>query len=335
VAGYTARVRDEDQVVTLRLAPRLAAGSEGAINLEYAGVPGFGSDSINGIAPAWVELGLDSYWFPVFAGYDKRIAAHVQIKLPPGWNAAASGGIARNGSRLVLATENPLIDIAFAASPVFHHTDSGRTSVYWVRADSAIVARVLESAESCRRYLNEKYGRADSLRAVRLVLAPRSGPGYARQNYIVLADVKSPSAPALGGYLCHEFAHFWSNKANSSGPENWLNEGMAEYVSLRFVRATFGQARYDSTIARWQKMSTGQPSVWTPQSTMRPSAQVAYRKAPYLLSQLEERIGTEKMDQFLQRYMVDRIRTTAQMLVALQDVAGPDIAEWFRVLLAQ
>ena len=242
--------------------------------------------------------------------------------------AVASGNITRNGNRLVLATGIPLIDIAFAASPVFNHTDAPNSSVFWVRADSATVTRVLETAESCRRYLNDKYGNSDSLPAVRLVLAPRTGPAYARRNYIVLTEAASAPAPVLGGYICHEFAHFWSSAANSSGPENWLNEGMAEYVSSRYVRATYGQARYDSTVARWQRMSAGQPPVWTPQSTRRPSAQVAYRKAPFLLSRLEQRIGADKMDQFLERYMVERIRTTPQLLAALKDVAGAETASW-------
>ena len=70
-------------------------------------------------------------------------------------------------------------------------------------------------------------------------------------------------------------------------------------------------------------MSAGQPAIWTPQSARRPSAQVAYRKGPFLLSRLEERIGTDKMDQLLKRYMVEHIRTTPQLLSALEEIAGP------------
>ena len=335
VVSYATRPRDERQVVTVRLKPHLAPGSHGRIDLEYTGVPVFTADSINGIAPGWVELGLDSHWFPVFADYSKRIAAHVRIGLPPGWSAVASGDVTRDGNFLVLETGIPLTDIAFTASPVFRHADAANSSVYWVRGDSATVTRILKLAESCRGYLNERYGRPDSLPAVRLVLAPRTGPGYARRNYIVLTDAASATAPALGGFICHEFAHFWSSAANSSGPENWLNEAMAEYVSSRYVHATFGQAAYDATVTRWRTMSTGQLPIWTPQSTKRPTANVAYRKAPFLLSRLEERIGTDAMDRFLQRYMVERIRTTPQLLAALQNVAGAETASWFRAELAR
>jgi hypothetical protein len=335
VVSYIARPGDDGQSVIVRFKPQLAPGSVGQIDLEYAGVPVFGSDSINGIGPNWVELGLDSNWFPVFADYGKRIAAHIRVGLPPGWMAIASGSFVRDGNVLVLETGIPQIDIAFAASPNFRHADAANSSVYWVRADTSTVTRILEVAESCRRYLNERYGSSDSLPAVRLVLAPRTGPAYARRNYVVLTDAASAPAPALSRYICHEFAHFWSIAANSSGPDNWLNEGFAEYVSSRYVRATFGQAAYDSTVARWRSMSAGQPPIWTPQSTRRPSAMVAYRKAPYLLSRLEERIGTDAMDLFLRRYMVERVRTTPQLLAVVQDVAGADAASWFREELAR
>ena len=330
VAGYTSGRRDGDQTVTVRFKRRLAPGAQEDLDIDYSGIPVFGSDSINRISSSWVELGLDSYWLPVFADYRKRISGEVRIDLPPAWSAVTSGDVTRDGKRLVLRTGIPLIDIAFAASPTFNHTDALNTSVYWTKPDSATVSRVVLTAQDCRDYLNRRYGLMDTLPAVRLVLAPRSGPGYARRNYIVLTDAASTPAPALAGYICHEFAHFWSSGAISSGPENWLNEAMAEYVSSRYVRATFGQAAYDSVVARWQRMSANQPPIWTPQSVRRPSAQVAYRKAPFLLSRLEARIGAQKMDEFLTRYMTQRISTTPALIAALQDVAGAETASWFR-----
>jgi hypothetical protein len=62
---------------------------------------------------------------------------------------------------------------------------------------------------------------------------------------------------------------------------------------------------------------------------------VSYRKATYLLSRLEERIGRDRMDEFLRRYMVQRIRTTPRLLAVLQEVAGSDTVSWFRDELAR
>jgi hypothetical protein len=41
------------------------------------------------------------------------------------------------------------------------------------------------------------------------------------------------------------------------------------------------------------------------------------------------------MDRFLRRYMVERVRTTPQLLAVLQDVAGSENAAWFREELAR
>ena len=335
VSGYASSGRDDDRVVTVRFARHLAPATQEEIRIDYSGVPIFGSDSINRISPTWIELGLDSYWLPVFADYRKQIIGEVRLDLPTGWNVVTSGDVMRNGNRVVISTTIPLIDIAFTASPTFSHTDALNVSVFHTRPDSATASRVVETAQSCRHYLNVKYGLADTIPAARLVLAPRSGPGYARRNYIVLTDAASAPPPALAQYICHEFAHYWSHYANSSGPENWLNEAFAEYVSSRFVRSIYGQAQYDSVAARWQRMSANQAPIWTAQSVRRPSAQVAYRKAPFLLSRLEQRIGTEKMDRLLARYMIEHIRTTPELIAAIGDVAGAETAAWFREELAR
>ena len=132
------------QLVTVRFAPRLAprrAGTHRSRLFRCAGVRLRQHQSDR--AATWVELGLDSYWLPVFADYRKRIAGQVKIDLPPGWNAVASGNIKRDGNRLVLTTGIPLIDIAFSASPTFAHTDASNASVFWTRRDSATLTAFL------------------------------------------------------------------------------------------------------------------------------------------------------------------------------------------------
>jgi aminopeptidase N len=75
--------------------------------------------------------------------------------------------------------------------------------------------------------------------------------------------------------------------------------------------------------------------VWTPESTQRPSYFTMYRRGPWLLSRLEERIGTERFDRFLQRYMTEPVRTTPELLERLEAVAGAEAAQWFRDELAR
>jgi hypothetical protein len=226
----------------------------------------------------------------------------------------------------------PLIDLPFSASPALTSQASGGTRVYFTGLKPALVEPVLRTSEDCASYLNGLYGSADSLPARTMVLAPRTGPGYARKNYIVITNVDTTRV-GLARFVCHELAHFWSIGANSGGPDNWLNEGFAEFISAQYVRTRISAAAYDTIVTQWRTMGERQPPVWTDTATRRPSAMISYRKAPYLLTQLEARIGAEKMQRALGRYMTESIRTTPELLTMIGQVTDSATAGWFRDLL--
>lgn len=59
-----------------------------------------------------------------------------------------------------------------------------------------------------------------------------------------------------------------------------------------------------------------------------------YRRAPYLLSRLEERVGRQGFNRFIEGYMVEGFKTTLELLDHLAFVAGRDVEQWFRAELA-
>ena len=320
--------------VTVRFARPAGSDFVTEIEFEYAGVPNLPSDSINSMRPSWVELGLDSFWHPVFDDFSQSITASVRLELPTGAMAVASGSVENADAALLLTNHIPQIDIAFTAGPMFQRADAGRVTVYHVRAAPATVTKVLEATASCGAYLHEQYGEGSPLPHVKMVLAPRSGPGYARKNYIVITASADTAPIPLRRYVCHELAHYWSSGAISSGPDNWLNEAFAEFVSARYVRTSMGTDAYATIVAQWREQSEGQPPVWNPDLTRRPTARTAYRKAPYLLNRLEERVGTPTMDRILVRFMTEPLRTTPAVLEMIGQVAGAETAAWFRSQLA-
>jgi hypothetical protein len=335
VLGYSTSPEPDLTRISVRLgaAPTRAAT---VIHVEYTGAPRFSSDGINGIGPHWVELGLDSFWLPIFADLTHAIRSRVQLVLPHGWDVVSSGRTVRSGDTLTVTSIVPLLDIAFAASPDFARAGGDSVTIHHVGSSSAVVARTLETARACVRYLDARYGAQQPLPPIELVLAPRDGPGYARRNYIVITRVADTSAVPLGRFVCHELAHNWSTGASASGPDNWLNESFAEFVSARFIRATSGDSAYAKIVAQWRERSTGQPPIWTSASKGRPSARTSYAKAPYLLSRLEERVGSAAMNEILRRFMTDAaIRTTPALIDVIYDVAGADTGAWFREELAK
>lgn len=335
----TSRARDLTRLA-VHLAPR-AGAAEAEFRLEYAGRLQFSEDRINGLAPEWVELGLDSFWFPVVADFSHDVQGRVRLVLPPGYRAISSGSQSMRGDTLEIVNARALPDFAFAASRALRTTAQGRARTHDAGASPDLIARMLASAARCSDHLNARYGARDPIPTADLVVAPRSGPGYARQRYVVISvgDSAKPNVPAeavgLTHFICHEFAHYWSIGANPSGPDNWLNEGFAEFVSGRAVRAIHGEEAWAGILGTWQKGAVGQGPVWTALNTARPSANVSYRKAPALLAELEARVGSARMDALLVRFMTEPVRTTPAVLGMIDEVVGPEHGAWFRAELAR
>jgi hypothetical protein len=335
VIGYSTSPEPDLTRIRVRLGPAPTRAAT-VIHFEYTGTPRFSADGINGIGPHWVELGLDSFWLPIFADLAHAIRSRVQLVLPRGWEVVSSGRTTRSGDTVTVTSIVPLIDIAWSASPDFARAGGDSVTIHHVGSSPAVVARTLETARACVRYLDARYGAPQPLPPIELVLAPRDGPGYARRNYIVITRVADTSAVPLGRFVCHELAHNWSTGASASGPDNWLNESFAEFVAARFIRTTSGDSAYARIVAQWQERSAGQPPIWTPAAKGRPSARTAYAKAPYLLSRLEERVGNAAMNEILRRFMTDpSIRTTPALIDMIYDVAGAETGGWFRNELAK
>ncbi|MEO7368132.1 MAG: M1 family aminopeptidase [Gemmatimonadaceae bacterium] len=328
VKSYAERSGDPKRV-TVRLTSLNPGDSASTIEIAYSGTPAFSGDSINGMSPGWVELGLDSFWHPVIEDFAHSISAVIRVNLGNDWKAVASGEFTQSGEELHLRNSVPLIDIAFAASPFLEEVHGENVSVYYHAGEPPILtAKVLETAGSCARTLNNTYGRRRSLPHVKMVIAPRVGPGYARKNYIVITRTADTATVALTRFICHELAHFWSSGANSTGPENWLNEGFAEYVSARYVRSKLGEDAYNGIVRQWTDRARGQPAIWTPQSQRRPMVGTSYGKAPLLIDRLERRVGKPTMDRLLVRYMTESIASTSSLIEAVREVAGADVAQW-------
>ena len=333
---YVTRYRDTVSGGLRRVTVWLTDGrGNTAIILRYDGTPRFSSDSINGIGPRWVELALDSFWLPVISDFAHTITGSVRVGLPERWVVATSGEVTRGRSAQTIQQGIPLIDIPFSASPDFKAFEGRRSRILHVGAADSAVRMVADVADRCAAYLDGMYGKPAPLPHLRIVVAPRTGPGYARKNYIVITSLANATPRSLTRFLCHEVAHFWANGAISSGPDNWLNEGFAEFVSDRAVRAIIGAAASDTTIASWEVAAREQPPIWTGRTGPRPAQRVSYAKAPLLLRRLEQRIGAGRMDEFLRRFMTGKVRTTPAVVDLLAAVAGRDVADWFAAELGR
>lgn len=320
--------------VAVALDPPAAPGSTVNLEVLYEGRPRFG-EGYNTISPDWVELTLDGFWHPVAATFDQQLTGVLRVNLPEGWEIVSSGTSTFVNGMHVLRSEMPQVDVAFVAAPSFEEQRGQYFTAFHRGASPATVTAVLESMDACTRYLNARYGAADSLHSGRVVLTDRAEVGYARKNFVVLSRVDPDAAIPLSRFACHELAHFWGMSVDFMSPHHWMSEAFAELVSARFIRDRFGQEEYDRIIQQWDEVGRAHGPVWTPESTRRPNAFVMYRRAPHLLHRLELQIGRERFDRFLERYMVHGARTTPELLQHLRAVTGEDAESWFRAELAR
>src|SRR5688500_16633558 len=204
VAGF---VQDSTGDVVVRFAPSLATGATARLELDASGTLVFSADGINSVGPSWVELGLDSEWQPVIGGYDHEIVGRLRIDGLRRWEAVGSGAVTRSGDARVLRNDVPPIDLGFSAAPALASESAANATVYFVDVDAAAVRAILDVADGCAAWLDARYGARDTLPHAKVVLAPRTGPGYARSNYIVITDVVGLQGAGLAHFLCHELAH--------------------------------------------------------------------------------------------------------------------------------
>lgn len=300
------------------------------------------SEGINTVTAAYSELGLDSFWFPVLDGFPD-LTGTLRLTLPADLRLATSGHVKpgpreRNGWRTHLIENTvPLPDFAFVAARTLTPQSVGGAQAVTTTADSALVRAMLDVTAECTQYLVSRYGGAEPMPTVQIVLPPRSGPGYARKHYIVVPvgewrgtrEAASTRARAQTSFVCHEVAHYWSSGAAATGPENWINEGFAEFVSARAVRELRGDSAYAVIEAKWRARADKAGAVWTASATARPDANASYGKAPLLLAALEARVGIERMDRILREFMTRPVRTTPAVLQLIAEQAGSDVAAWF------
>jgi hypothetical protein len=324
------------QQVTVYLADGLSHGSVVELRFAYEGEPVMSPGGINRVDSDWVELGADAAWHPLFFPLTQQLRGEVELGLPPGWSVVTSGSVSPGPDGHHLRNSLPQVDIAFSAAPAMDSAATAQFTVHHTGAHADRVEHLLDVGSWAVDYLNERFGTQAPLPEARLVLAPRAGPSYSQRNYLVFAaDADLPGERELLRHYCHEFAHFWSTGADPLSPENWLNESFAELVGAHCVRDRLGEVAYDSVVRGWREEAEGQPPVWTPEASGRPSTEVAYRKGPYLLHRLEERMGRGDFHRFLERHLVAEGRATSEMLSLLEEVGGPEVRSWFEMALAR
>lgn len=314
-------------------------GAPRVVKFSYGGpvFPAGPALGINTLDPRKIELTVDSYWFPFDARFDTDLTAQVNVRIEGEWSAVGVGTVDRTDKGYRFEQETPAIDIALSLLSNSVKVMASGYVIHDARPDpGAKLIELTAALEGCTAYLNALSGSAGPLPHASIIVTDRPEGGYSRGTLIALTDIENEDEEALRQFICHELAHYWS-KANAGGPENWINESIADYLANMAVRDAMGDDVFDARMARYADQVSGQflPAIWSPNAADRPPYLTLYRDGPLALRDLEARIGQNAFSGFMQAVMQARTASTADLLALLEETSSAEVRDWFEARLAK
>jgi len=312
-------------------------------------------NQVNMIHAGLVELASYVGWYPRL----KNAAAfdfHLEVDVPSPYVTLTNGVLKqqtlRNGRALTTwESTAPSGDIALIATPglrkraVTHH---GLTlEVYHAELPEAYVDSVTDELVESVDLLTGRFGPPSSAHLVRVVYAPRPGWGYVRAPLIIVSEryALAQRTQAFGPardfkYIAHEIAHYWWHLADGSTPDDWINEGLAEFSSLLVSEEVIGREFAGQLVSEYRDRAahsiTDTPIAETTSDS--PDRETnRYTKPVLLLLDLRERYGDAALTRFLHaaysQFLKSRSATTEAFLDVLEQQLGSEARRSFEEAL--
>jgi len=312
------------------------------------------ANAVNLISPDLVELAYYSAWYPLFGMADATF--EIELDMPAGWLATTNGQLKKQrekGGRAVTlwASYRPGFDLALFASPHLRCLTGGvkgaRVEVYGDQSSEEFLRAQVDGLVQAMNRLADLYGAPRVKSVLRVAYSPRGGWGYSRIPLIVLSGEQAKEAMSTpAGQAeefqgeCHEMAHFWWNLADAGTPEDWINEGLAEFSAYRLADERFGKAFAETLLQRYRDHAaatrTDSSIVETEGSS--PDRYVnRYEKTALMFVEARRRFGSESLDTTLRSLYAQCARgrqaTTALFLEEVRLRMGAEAEEFFRSIL--
>jgi hypothetical protein len=313
----------------------------GRLVIKYAGTfrPGTYPEvirQVNGIGPDRVELAGYVDWYPRLqpAG---AFSFRLRVDVPTPFETVTNAELLRSESaegRTASEWQSyePTGDVVLLSAPGLGSVESEGGDMKVEIHSSALSPSYVESMKDdvarVVAFLSDLMETPPPTRVVRIAYSPRAGWGYVRSPLIVVseASARSLQAQPFGQardlrYITHEVAHYWWHLADASTPEDWINEGLAEYTALLAVEALVGREFADRLLEEYRERSgnsaTEAPIAET-DGASRDREVNRYVRPVLLLEEVRQRNGNESMDRFLQalcrRFTEDEGATTSVFL---------------------
>ena len=349
----------DNSVVTLILPEKLQPEKETKITLDFF-LSRYGNQEKR--KDYWYE----SSFFPMLAVYDQSgwrddvcvfcgdivysqsAFFDYSITLPSKWQVATSGQeIASQpiGEDRIKRTYQvgPVRDLAMSFSNRFTQAEAApdeTTLNVFTYDDNEGAEEILNETQKASAFFSEEYGAYPykTLSVVGIKGEFNSGMEY--PAYISLGyNTEEERFPLL---LAHEVAHQWwySVIGNDIFNEPWLDEALAQYSAMKYIKITYGNEKYYAFVAQMKEeleRSHFQDSPFiSPVSSFEPDGEgyheTIYYKGVLCLLEIESLIGEENFTQALREYYAQNlfgVATGDNLRSLLQQYTSINLAPFF------
>ena len=322
------------------------------LSMTYRGVLPDTVNMVNMVSPDLVELALYATWAPLLEG-NRLFDFTIKADLPADYTVVTNG-ILENSNDLdgrslsEWKSFQPGSDIVLLASPhlkgISEKSDNMEIELYYNNIPESNILEKKERLLSAIDAYTALYGPPNVAGMIRFVYSPRSGWGYSRIPFFVVSEgyaidqMNQEYGLAWDFHgISHEIAHFWWNIADPVTPDDWINEGLAEYSAFRLSSQYFGQGFADILTCQYTEHAA-QSSANTAiaeTDTSSPDRYVnRYEKMTLLYLEASRRFGEDNLDRVFRalhdRYAGTHKATTAEFLEITKQQLGTAGEVFFR-----
>jgi len=274
-------------------------------------------NSVNMVSPRLVELAMYVSWYPHLKN-GARFYFQLQVDVPQGFVTVANGRLLKEYSaehRTLTSWHSyePVFDVAVLSAPALQKAtmnSHGMTvEIYFDKVPASYVDSMKSKLIVAMDRLTSLLGSPQCEKSIRVAYSPRSTWGYVRKPLIIVSEENALTwrAQKFGPardfrYLAHEMSHYWWGFADINTPEDWINEGLAEYSALLLSEDLAGKEFSDQLLSEYAQRAASSKTETAIAETGNnsPDREVnRYAKPTLLLNEARDKFGDDKMKEFL------------------------------------
>lgn len=283
----------------------------------------------------WIELNADKLWFPNLEALNNEFTYTVTISdFPKSYHLVThtDAMVTREENQIVVQKDTPWYEVLILGGKTMKewNYDDKITLIGNEHTPDSTIQSIGSKVKKSIDLLNSSIGGSDPITSFFVVLRNTTRKELAfqfnRKNMIVTGIDFNDY-----GNLSHEIAHYWWSKANFI-QEPWMNESFANY-SMYMVLQEFDFKDYQRLVVRNRELSKDAIPVVNASLFAADAYNSYYYKGALHLINLEEKIGSEKMEQLLSSCVEKNINTTEAFLVELERLTSEGQRNFFEDLL--